>query len=272
MSQVKIVFNFIDYKPYLVHLVGRKGERKGVRSALARTLRCQPTYISQVLNGNLNFNLEQADAIGAFLGHTEEEQHYFLLLIQKARAGTKSLEKYFENQIQNILQRRMVLAERLEKRSSLNKEDQAVYYSSWMFAAIHMALSVPELQSREAISQYLNLPINKVSETLEFLNQCGLVLFENGRYQIGSLRIGKDSQNLRKHHLNWRQRAIESLDYEDLTDLHYSSIFSVSKKDLSKIKDLLISSIEKNADLVKQSGVEEPVALCIDFFSLNRKI
>lgn len=273
MLQDKSVFTFQTYKPYLLERVGKKGQRKGIRSAMARALRCQPTYISQVLNGSLDFNLEQADTLGDFLGHSADEHHFFLLLVQKARAGTKNLQTYFEGQIQDMLKKRLTLTERLGKRETIAKEDQSIYYSSWTYSAVHIGLTIPELDSREKLSGYLNLPMSIVAEALEFLVRCGLVAFEGTRYinKVNNVRLGNDSHNIRKHHSNWRTKALESLDREGPTELHYSSVFSLSKKDLVKVKDLLLSAIEQNAELVKASGEDELCALCIDFFSLDRR-
>jgi hypothetical protein len=211
--------------------------------------------------------------LGELLGHTTDEHHFFLLLIQKARAGTNSLQRYFDSQIQDISKKRLILTERLEKREAIAEEDQSIYYSSWIYSTVHIGLTIPELDSREKHSNYLNLPLPIVVEALEFLIRCELVVFDGHRYttKVSNVRLGNGSHNIRKHHSNWRTKALESLDREGPDELHYSSVFSLSKKDLVKVKDLLLSAIEQNAKLVKESGEEELVALCLDFFSLDRR-
>ncbi len=42
----KLVFSFSDYKAYLQHRAGGKRQRRGVRSAMADILKCQPTYMA----------------------------------------------------------------------------------------------------------------------------------------------------------------------------------------------------------------------------------
>lgn len=273
MLDSKSVFDFSSYKDYLTARLGRKRERKGLRSSLAKTLGCQPTYISLVMNGTADLNLEQGHKVGEFLGHSTEEQHYFMLLIQIARAGTRELREYFENQIQDIRQRRLVLTERLGKRNSLSKEHQATYYSSWIFAAVHIALTIPELRERDRLSRFLGLPLKKVSAALASLEEAGLVRLLNGNQYVPTetqVRLGNDSSQIIKHHANWRVRAMESLDREELAELHYSSVFSISRADMEKVKNLLLETIKKNADTVGPSKEEELCALCIDFFSLRR--
>jgi uncharacterized protein (TIGR02147 family) len=274
MSKDNTIFEFPAYKPYLIHKLGRKSERKGQRSALAKNLLCQPTFISQVLNGTSDFNLEQSERVSEFLGHTPDEKHFFLLLVQKDRAGTKPLRTYFEKQIQEILEKRFILVERLGKRTSLSKEAQSIYYSSWIYAACHIALTIPALQSRKSLAVFFNLPLVKINEVIEYLEEVGLAQIQGERVitSQNTIRIGRDSHSMTKHHMNLRTQAMESLDREKMEDLHYSSIFSLSRKDRVRLKDLLMELIKTNAEIVQDSESEDLCALSIDLFSLQKGI
>jgi len=271
MLESQSVFEFKTYKAYLESRLGGRRQRLGLRSSVARTLGCQPTYISQVLNGNSDFSLEQTERIGKFLGHSREEQHFFLLLVQKDRAGTLSLKEYFENQISDALERRLSVVERLGKTPRLSKMNEAIYYSSWIFAAVHIALTIPRLQNREALSEYLGLSQEKIMEALAFLIECGLAVEMNGRFQTPQnlVRIGRESHSILKHHANWRTQALISLEREKSTDLHYSSVFSVATRDVLRIKNLFLDSIKTNGEWVRDSAEEELCALTVDFFSMR---
>lgn len=272
-QQEKILYDFSNYKPYLEYRVGFKNQRRGLKSELAVFLRCQPTYISQVLHGKAHFSLEQADLLNQFFGHSKEEAQYFLLLVQKDRAGTSSLQHHFEEQLEAILKKRMNLTERLGKKAELPKEDQSQYYSSWHFAAIHIALTIPDLQTNKALSEYFRLPIKKVNAVLEFLVKTGLAKSTgDGQFQAGAtmIRLGNDSPNILKHHNNWRQMAVDSLDREELGDLHYSSVVSLSRRDALKIKDRILDWLKKDLEIIKESKEENLYSYCIDFFHLKR--
>lgn len=273
ITKDKNIYEFDRYKPYLEYRVGSKNQRRGLKSEIASALRCQPTYISQVLHGKAQLSLEQADLLNQFFGHSKEQAKYFLLLVQKDRAGTISLRLHFEEQLENILQKRMVLTERLGKTADLSKEDQSQYYSSWHFAAVHIALTIPSLQSTSALSEYFRLPIKKVNSVLEFLAKTGLARpLGGGRFQAGTsqIRLGNDSPNILRHHSNWRQLAMESLDREEIGDLHYSSVVSLSKKDALKIKDGILDWLKRDLEVIKGSKEEELYSYCIDFFHLQR--
>lgn len=264
------VFNYYDYKAYLTALTG-VGQRRGLRLQMAKAAKCQPTYVSLVLNGNSHFSLEQAELISDFLGHSKEEMHFFLLLLQKGRAGSKRLENYFREQAENIKKQRMVFTQRFGKEHVLSEVQQAKYYSSWIYGAIHIALSIPQLQNKKSLSKFLQVPQTKVSEVIEFLLQSGLIVEQNGKYIFGptQVRLGNDSPNIIKHHANWRTRAIESLERETLNDLHYSGVYSVSKKDVIKIKDQLLEHIKACQQVLRASAEEELYCFGVDFFNLK---
>jgi uncharacterized protein (TIGR02147 family) len=272
-TQDKAIYDFNHYKAYFEHKVGTRSQRRGVKSEIASSLRCQPTYISQVLHGKAHLSLEQADILNVFFGHSKEEAAFFLLLVQKDRAGTISLRRHFEDQLESMLQKRMVLTERLGKKDGLTKEDQSRYYSSWHFAAIHIALTIPDLQNSKSLSEYFRLPLKKVNSVLEFLVKTGLAKPIGGsNFQAGSsvIRLGNESPNILRHHSNWRQLVMESLDREEIGDLHYSSVVSLSKKDALKIKDRILDWLQKDLEIIKESKEEELYSYCIDFFHMKR--
>jgi len=271
--EVKEIFEFKTYKEFLRVKTGPSTLRLGVKTAMAKALKCQPTYVSQVLNGTAHFSLEQGDLLSDFLGLINEEKHFFLLLLQRDRAGTKRLEQYFTDQIEQVLTRRLVLTNRLGKENSITPEHQSIYYSSWHYAAIHIALTIPELRQPAALARALGLPLKRISETLDFLCRTGLARQVDQKYILSktTLRLGRDSHNILKHHTNWRTKAIESLDREEITDLHYSAVVSLGKEDVVKLKDHMLKFIAETIREVRNSKEEELYCYCIDFFDLTRE-
>ena len=73
--------------------------RKGFMSLVAQAIECQPSYLSQVLNGKPHLTLEQSTRLNRFLAHEKSESKYFLLMVQLARAGTKDLQQVFREEI-----------------------------------------------------------------------------------------------------------------------------------------------------------------------------
>src|SRR4051812_4695342 len=109
------VFQFDDYKAYLNERLDdpARGGGRGSRSRLSAAMGCQTAYTAQVLKGGAHLSLEQAEAANEFLGHSEEEGAFLLLLVQLARAGTLKLRQRFHREVEKTRRARLLLKNRL---------------------------------------------------------------------------------------------------------------------------------------------------------------
>lgn len=266
------IFDYLDYKMYIQNFSQRLPARgHGFRSRMAEAAGCRVAFVSQVLNGDLHFSLEQAEALNPLLGHSSEESDFFILLIQLERAGTHALKARLRQQINRILERRLTLKNRVDIKAELDPITQATYYSSWHYAAVHILVTIQEYCTKEAVASRLRLPLEKVSSIVEFLRSVDLVRFEKGRIVPGVPRIflGSDSPMISRHHSNWRVRAIESLDRNEGSDVHLSTLVSFSKADLLRLKEQIIKGIERARAIARESSPEEEVyCFNVDFFRI----
>lgn len=268
----KDIFEFRDYKAYLRHWIAQKpGKGRGLQTQLANKIGCQTGYVSQILNSGANFSLEQAEGINQFIGHNYSEGHFFLLLVEVARAGSNDLKKRFQTEIDKILNQRLVLKDRVDTKKTLEPVDQATYYSSWYYAAIHVAVSVPGLQTHEALVKYFGLSRETITDALSFLTSIGLLDKKGDHYSQGVTRLflGKDSPMIKRHHANWRMRAMHALDLGIDKNLHFSTVSSLSKSDLLLIKEKLVKVIEETRAIVRDSKEEALCVFNLDFFDLE---
>ena len=216
--------------------------------------------------------MEQAEGVNEFLGHTEEEAQFFFLLLQLSRAGTAALRKRLENQIQQIAKRRHFLKERLGVKESIGPEDQAKFYSTWLYGAVHVIVSIEKFRTKEAISKHLGISLKRAGEILEFLESLRLVIKDgHGKYSMGTARVhlGNDSPMISKFHTNWRMKTIQALENEDFTDnLHYSSAVTISEADRDRIKSMLVKTIDEIKKIIKDSKEEGIHSLSFDFFRI----
>lgn len=266
------VFQFRDYKKFLnTKLDELDGGGRGSRARMSRVIDCQTAYTAQVLRGIAHFSLEQAEGINGFLGHTEDQGHFFILLLQAAKAGTPQLRARFEKQIQNILEGRSLLKNRLGMKMNLAEHEQVIYYSSWHFGAIHALASIPGFQTSEKIADRLKINIRQTSEALEFLVHSGLLeRTKKGELQVGKgqIHLGADSPLISKHHINWRLQAIREIERDPIAGLHYSSVVSMSKKDFHFIYEKLVELIKEIKPVIRESKEEEACAFSLDFFRI----
>ena len=151
MAQASI-FEYDDYKKFILNWIEQSANGgRGLRKALAEAVGCQTPFITHVLTSNYHFSPEQAEACARWMGLGERAIEYFVLLVLRQRSGSKTLERLFAKQIAKRKEQHTVLKKRVGVTESLNLEDQTRYYSNWLFAAVHLAILNPELNTAEAL-------------------------------------------------------------------------------------------------------------------------
>lgn len=265
------IYEFEEYREYLnVYLSGLPKRGHGFRARMAAAMRCKGSYVSRILKGRAELQLEQAEALSRLLEHSAEEFEFFILMVQAARAGTVTLRNHFERQLNRLRAHRLKLRNRIPTEQPLSVEQQARYYSHWEYAAVHMLLLIPALQERESLASHLKIPMRRLSRILDFLTECGLAQQEGSKYKIGKAVIHApgDSPFAPHNHINWRQRSIQALQDEPDQGLHLTTILTMSAKDVDRVRELFIQCVEKTNNIVDSSGNEKSVALMIDFFEI----
>lgn len=265
------LFEHQDYKSYLsVRITLEANVDRGYRSRLSEFVQCQQSYLSQVLNGKPDFTLEQAMRLNKFLHHDKIESKYFILLVEKSRAGTDDLKLFFEDQLAELKDSQFNLKKRLKETDEINLEDQHKYYSAWFYSAIYVILSIPEYQSIPLIARRFNLPEDIVAGVISFLEESGLIEEIDGRYTPTKKRIhlNRESTFIQRHHINWRSQALNSVEKNLATDLHFSTVVGLSKKDIEKIKEIFLKAIENSREVIRPSLEEEIIAITLDVFKL----
>lgn len=263
---VKSVFEYRDYKAFLRDRIAEKG--RGEKSRMAGVLRCHLAYVSQVLRGGAQLSPEQADLLNPFLAHSEEEADFFLLLVLYARAGTASLRKLYEGKIRRVLQERTQLENRLKNKKVLPAESQATYYSAWYYSAIHLLISIPGFQTKEELERRLRIPMSKINQVLEFLVATGLAEQSQGRFRTGqiTLHLPSDSPWVPRHHASWRMQAIQSIERQEASSMHYTSVVSMSDEDAPEVRRILVEAIESVRAIVRKSPERAAYCYSVDFF------
>lgn len=265
------IFLFESYQDFVSKNVGETGTRKGIRKRLSKFMNCQPSHLTQVLKGNQDLTLEQAEKAAEFFELYGEELEYFLLLVQSSRAGTNSLKNFFQKQIHKLKNKKLKVSNRIETKQEIPESIKAEYYSNWLNISVHMSLGIPYLNNPKALSEYFGVSINDINKTLDFLESNGLIKREIQGIRKTPLNIfiKNDSPYITNHHMNFRHKATDHIQRMSEDNLHYSAVASMSKKDAERIKDLFLELIKKNVEIIKDSDPEEMLGINIDFFNLK---
>lgn len=87
-----------------------------------------------------------------------------------------------------------------------------------------------------------------------------------------SLHLGAESPLISKHHLNWRLQAMEHFARRSIDDLHYSSVVSLSEKDVVAIKEKLVALVGEVKQVVRESKEERLQCFALDFLKCEGSV
>ena len=169
------IYEFTNYRHYIQKRffeMPKKGYGQSHR--LATHLGVHTTLVSQVLKGLKTFTLEQASLASEFLGLTESESEFFLLLVQLDRAGNEPLRKILKRQIQEMKKKSFELANRLQAEKKLSAEKRAVFYSDWSYSAVRQLSAIKGFHSLDSIADYFDFSTKQTKLILDFLIGTGL--------------------------------------------------------------------------------------------------
>lgn len=265
------IWDYLDYRGYLLARLGDEGSRTGLRKKLAEAIPVHTTFVSQVLKGRAEFSLEQAEAINVFFEHTDDEGEYFLLLLLQDRAGSKKLKARFTTKIRLMRDERINIKKRLEADAEVSLKDRERFYSSYLYGAVHVLAAIPKYRTVEALATALRLPRAQLQEIVDFMLRIGVLKEAKGELVPGSahVHLGNDSELILKHHSNWRLHTLSNLQVLDRNNLHYSACLSLSEKDVFRVKESLLQNLKANIEIIGASQEEVGYVMSFDFYRLG---
>ena len=265
------IFDFEDYKAYLKARVSaaKKDKHTGYSAALAAAIGAPAPFVSQVLHTHVHLTLDHGIRAALFWSFTSLEREYFLALVSHARAGSAELREYLEGRLGVFRDQASRLDKRFQQEKISSEEAQWAYYANWTIQAIHMALTVPALQTPTAVAARMHLPEAEVLLALEQLEKLGLAAKQGGRWNASHtiVHLPKNSPASRMNHCLWRQRATQSiLGSGSREQLNYTGVYTLSRADFAKVRDLLVEALEKSHKVVGPSPAEELACVALDWF------
>lgn len=265
------VFVFKTYKMFLADYL-KKNKHKGLVSKIAEVCGCDRTYISQVLNGKAELLPDHMVRLTEYLGLTELESDYLINLLLKDRATSIAAKNIFEAKLKKIKDLEGDLSQQIKNKKDaeeiISEEDKTLYYSNWLFSAIHILTSIENFQTVDSISKKMNCSETMVLQILKSLVDMSLVSKVKDKYVHSgkSMYLKRDASQIYSLHLQPRLESVKR-SYEK-NDLHFTNIFSVSKEDVDKIRGQIMNLIEEQRSAVHASGSQTACVFCCDFFVL----
>ena len=271
------LFEYSDYKKWLLdrlQTLPRRG--RGHLKKMADYVGVPQSTFSQVFKGDRHLTIEQACMVGRFLGLKTTEEDYFILLVERDRAGINALREIYDRRIERIKKDSLQIANRLPPTQTLSAAEKVEFYSSWIYAAIRIYTSIPGYQDANSIAEGLDLPIDVVHLGLDLLLRTGLVIQKDDGFHVGvkSTHVPAGDPLVFRHHLNWRQKTIELLgNMPKLGKQEFCLTMpcSLSHSAMEKIQQELLKCVDQVVPHIDNSKEECMAILNIDFLQVGRR-
>jgi len=267
MQKSENVFDYRDYKAYLKFRIDSLTER-GIVKKMAEAAGCQRSYLSQALNGKVHLTKDHGWGICEFLHLSDLESAYFLLLLELARAVSRSYRAKIERELLEIKKQRDDLGKRVRRQEVGTSKEAQSYYSAWYMSAIHILLSIDGYKTADAIARRLELPVQLAESALSNLERLGFAKrTQSGWGFLGrGIHVPHHSPLVAFHHANWRQRAVFNAQTLDSRSVHFTNIQSMSRETFEVLKQMMRDFVEKANQLSEPSPAEELVGMTLDLF------
>ncbi len=205
------------------------------------------------------------------MGLNEAESDYFILLVQIQRAGTQSLKRKFERDLQKIKTKSQDIATRVAVDARLSDSDAAQFYSSWLYAAVRQLSSIPEFQNRSRLLEKYNIKKDELNRVVDFLISTNLCIEKSGKVLIGPNKTHLDSKSplVYLHHKNWRLKGIEKHNNLNENELMYSAPFTVSANDFLLFREKIVQLIQELVEITDSSKPETLACFNADLFFIE---
>ena len=179
---------------------------------IAAHLRVHSSMVSQILSGLKEISLEQAQELAGYLGFNGAELEYFLVLVQKERAGSKKLRDFFQRKVSELQAAAQEVASRVRNEKALSELEKSIFYSSPVYMSIWLFSSLGDGKTLEEISERFSLSRVRARAMLDFLVGSEICVLVEGRYRSGPqhIHLERTSPYVARHHSAWRLLAAQS--------------------------------------------------------------
>lgn len=267
------IFSYTSYKNYVNEwVVHQPNAGRGQLRKIAHALQISTTLVSQIFRGDRDLSSEQAFLLGRYLRLTDNEIDYFCLLVAHDRCGLREQKEYLEIKLTNLRRESSNLKNHLPSDTILTEEQKNKYYSDWVHGAIRVLAEIPALGSSEKLASHLNIDETRVRESLNLLQDMGLIEQLNGKVRGLGRTLHREKGS--PHHLfrqqTWRVKGMQKLfNRRPHDELFFNALMALTRVDRDQLLELLNDSLKKMNRIALSSQTPEVVyCLNIDYFEL----
>jgi uncharacterized protein (TIGR02147 family) len=240
------VYNHDSYRNALVYAIDRARARRPTltQTRLAEKSGIHNTFISNVLKGRSDFNVDQVFALGEVLELAEPETNYISLLLDYEKATHRERKERLREMVREVRAREMSLSTQLELKEPDSSSAQEIeYYLNPYYMIVHTALHLPAYsESLETLAAHLRIGLDYLRDIVRRLEEMQFVDYDAKKkayvVRIGSRHLPKDSPLCMPHQTMMRNHSLRLLSELDSSRRnHFSATFLGGEELRAKIAD-----------------------------------
>ena len=235
---------------------------------LARAIDIPKSYLSKVLHGRADLNVDQIFLAAKFFRLHAEERDYLEMLLAYARCKLEDRRQILAERIEQMRRKHLDTSQHLQADISEPSAGIHEYYLDPVHQLVHTALDIPRFQgSLKHLADELGISLGRVQEAVGNLERLGVV-----ERKDDSLVVKKNSLHLPKgspFYDAWRaQIRLLALQRTQVIakDQHYSFsvIFSAGTNTDQEIKKHFFEYLKTLEDEVKRASSERVFQINFD--------
>ena len=272
------IFAESNYRQILREVVE---ERKSIDGkfnfqSIGEVTRIPKSYISKVTTEKAHFNCDQLCAVCEYLGFTETQLRYMMLLLELERCAQKKWKDILTRDLNIIRDKAMDSTEHIKaKADQVGEQSLRDYYIDPMNQIVHICLSIPRYQREpQRLAADLRLSPAELRMVIERLEALNIIENVNGKIKtvVKSIHLPKLSPVYKPWRNQLKLLCLDRLNRDARTDDYsFSVTFSATSRARDKIKSEFLDLLKKVEDTVQTSDQVETYQMSFDLFSWTEK-
>jgi len=239
-------------------------------SDMASHMGIQKTYLSKVMHGQAELNLDQVFGASSYLNCSSEQSQYLRLLCDWERSSHKQRKDLLWQEILELRSKVLETSNYLETARTVDAAGYREYYANPYLQLIHNLLSIDKYcNDFKRISDVLDISMERLQQYLRRLEDIGLIEPKSGRYEVlvKDLHLGADSDMTPVNHSLMRQLSASQVLRSDDPGLRLSVTFTADDATRKEIHMALLKTLEGLEKKVKSAPSEGLYQLNLDLFT-----
>jgi uncharacterized protein (TIGR02147 family) len=274
------IYEYDNYKTFIRDWVENK-KALGLKvsfQSLSEKAGVQKAYLSRVLNGDADLNLDQGFLVCEELGLATEEEQYFLLLIEISRSSLKRrrlklIEKRDELKSFYFKTENHLDGGKLKSFVAKEPDTKAIenYHLNPYHQLVHMALTIDKFRSKpEELRIALSLSEQEFSEIISFLESIGFIMVKGNEVFVvdSGVHLSRSSSQF----WPWYQQMMALVHHRGRTqnstdNLNFTVTFSADSETFSSMKSDVLKLLEKFQKRVQKAPEKELYQMSFDLMN-----